>query len=606
MSSVFKQLRANNVLVGVSGSPSTISTSSSYLSLNSASSGDVRVNYDLPASNRSIATKIYVDSVTQGLSIKGQVRAKTTAALPAFTYNNGAGTITSDAQVLISSIASTFDGISLVLNDRVLVSSEPSGSGRAAHGLYSVTNIGGTGTANWVLTRTTDADNVNAASVSEIKSGLFVFVTEGTVNVGTGWILTTPDPITLGTTELVFTQFSQASMYSYANIGTGTGIFSAVVGSQVQFKSLATTSISTTNTTYALETTADSTTITSNFDQSKITGTGILTSGSINWSGNISTSGVLSANTGGSTYSTLASGYLAFVGSTDAYMQFPPDNSFVFKDSLGTSLIQLYGNNNARGPGVEFTATKIYYDSSNKSNFIGAQTFKYVDGSANDLFRITASKITIDNSVLQLTNTTAPAAGNLEVANANANALRVRTIGATELFNIDTSTSIASFAQGLLTLNKAGSGNNKFNLLTNLADALRFTDGTNVHLHFDTTTGAPTTILTQPAELNSGTRFALATKLTASGTLTRAQRNVPVETGASSLIITLPSAASHLGREYIIYKSDSGAGSATITPTTGDYLNDIVDDTLVLSAQYDIVKLLGVSNQGSNYGWLIL
>ena len=39
---------------------------------------------------------------------------------------------------------------------------------------------------------------------------MFTFVSEGTVNADSGWVLTTNDAITLGTTGLTFAQFSGA------------------------------------------------------------------------------------------------------------------------------------------------------------------------------------------------------------------------------------------------------------------------------------------------------------------------------------------------------------------------------------------------------------
>jgi hypothetical protein len=55
---------------------------------------------------------------------------------------------------------------------------------------------------------------------------LFTFVSEGTQNADSGWVLTTNDTITLGSTALSFTQFSGAGMVlidqaSTANVPKG-------------------------------------------------------------------------------------------------------------------------------------------------------------------------------------------------------------------------------------------------------------------------------------------------------------------------------------------------------------------------------------------------
>jgi hypothetical protein len=62
------------------------------------------------------------------------------------------------------------------------------------NGIYIV-NVSG------APTRRSDAD-----ASAEVTGGLSVWVNEGTANADTGWSLTTNDPITLGTTALVFAQ----------------------------------------------------------------------------------------------------------------------------------------------------------------------------------------------------------------------------------------------------------------------------------------------------------------------------------------------------------------------------------------------------------------
>jgi len=96
----------------------------------------------------SLVNKSYVDSVANGLDVKASVRVATTANL-AGTYDNGAGTITAGSNGAIS-----VDGVTLVVNDRVLVKDQ---STAAQNGFYKVTTVG-SGSAAFVLTRTPDAD----------------------------------------------------------------------------------------------------------------------------------------------------------------------------------------------------------------------------------------------------------------------------------------------------------------------------------------------------------------------------------------------------------------------------------------------------------------
>lgn len=162
------------------------------------------VNVASPTAGTDAANKDYVDAVATGLDWKNSVRLATAAALPAYTPA-GAGvgkTLTANANGALS-----VDGVSVALNDRILVKNE--GVSHADHGIYVVTAVGD-GSNPFVLTRATDADQ-NA----EVTAGLAVFATEGTANGDTGWVLVTDDPITIDTTALSFSQFSSTVSYSF-------------------------------------------------------------------------------------------------------------------------------------------------------------------------------------------------------------------------------------------------------------------------------------------------------------------------------------------------------------------------------------------------------
>lgn len=126
-----------------------------------------------------LTTKEYVDSVATGLDVKLSVRAISTSDITL------SGT-------------QTVDGVSLVAGDRILVVGQ---TNAAENGIYVVS------AGAWA--RSSDADNTPAG---EVTGGMFTFIEEGTTFAGTGWVLTTENPIVLGTTNLVFAQFSQAGV----------------------------------------------------------------------------------------------------------------------------------------------------------------------------------------------------------------------------------------------------------------------------------------------------------------------------------------------------------------------------------------------------------
>ena len=98
------------------------------------------------------------------------------------------------ANITRSSAPNTLDGVPLAANDRILVKDQ---SNASQNGIHIVSTLG-TG-ANGTWTRATDADGAG-----ELLSGMLVTVSEGTVNGKSVWMLTTPNPITIGTTALTF------------------------------------------------------------------------------------------------------------------------------------------------------------------------------------------------------------------------------------------------------------------------------------------------------------------------------------------------------------------------------------------------------------------
>ena len=146
-----------------------------------------------PTQTTDAATKAYVDAQLQGLDVKNSVRVATTA--------NG---------TLSSAFAnnSTVDGITLATGDRILLKDQSTGS---QNGIYTVNSSG-------APTRATDFD-----ADSEVTGGTFFFVEEGTVNADNGFVMTNDGTVTVGSTALVFTQFSGAGQVTAGSALTKSG-----------------------------------------------------------------------------------------------------------------------------------------------------------------------------------------------------------------------------------------------------------------------------------------------------------------------------------------------------------------------------------------------
>ena len=158
-----------------------------------------------PASATDAANKQYVDSVAQGLNIHDPVKAATTTTLAAttggtVTYNNGTDGV--GATLTLSVALTTLDGYTVATGDRLMIKNEVA---TANNGVYTINS------AKTVLTRAIDSD-----TPTELNGGDFYFVQNGSVNDNTGWVII--DPVTtIGTTPVVFAQFSGAGTYTASN-----------------------------------------------------------------------------------------------------------------------------------------------------------------------------------------------------------------------------------------------------------------------------------------------------------------------------------------------------------------------------------------------------
>src|SRR4030095_1637474 len=156
------------------------------------------INLADPTVATDAANKQYVDGLIAGLAWKDTVKLASTA--------NAA---------LTGNIA--IDGVTTAAGDRVLLKNQPA---PAENGIWIASATAWTRATD----SDTEADLLNAA----------VFVSAGTVNADTAWVMSTNAPITVGTTSLTWVQFAGAGTYTAGNgltltgnvldVGAGTGI----------------------------------------------------------------------------------------------------------------------------------------------------------------------------------------------------------------------------------------------------------------------------------------------------------------------------------------------------------------------------------------------
>lgn len=158
-----------------------------------------------PSTGTDGANKQYVDSVAAGRDWKESVR------------------VASTANVTLSAPGATLNGVTMAVNDRVLLKNQTTGS---ENGIWVWNG------AAVPMTRATDA-----ASGTVLTPGATVAVTEGTVDADTRWTLTTDGAITVGTTAQVWSKDAVGGGGTYVagngltespagtfNVGSGTGI----------------------------------------------------------------------------------------------------------------------------------------------------------------------------------------------------------------------------------------------------------------------------------------------------------------------------------------------------------------------------------------------
>jgi hypothetical protein len=198
---------------------------------------DTRItNVSDPINAHDVANRSYVDAVAAGLHVHAPAAVAVEGNLATLTggsvtYYNGVGNDGVDATITLGTAITAIDGqtlgtATLPTNSRILIKDQ---ANKAQNGIYTI-NAGGT-----VLTRAVDFNTPTL-----IHGGDFIFVEYGTTNADTGWVCTTNSPVTVGTTDIVFVQFSGAGSYT-ANTSAGLQLLGTQFNAKVDGNSNPTT-----------------------------------------------------------------------------------------------------------------------------------------------------------------------------------------------------------------------------------------------------------------------------------------------------------------------------------------------------------------------------
>jgi trimeric autotransporter adhesin len=470
-----------------------------------------------------IVNKQYVDGiVSAGVHYHEPVLVESPIALNAL-YNqpggagNGVGaTLTNNG----SNVALVIDGVTLSNTARVLVYTQ---ANAVQNGFYTVTNPGNA-SAQWVLTRATDADTYVVASSAGLSEGSTVFVQSGDTGAGEVYTCTTPGTITFGTTDITFAQIGSAQIYS-----AGTGL-------------------SLTNTTFSISNTA--------VTAATYDGDGNTVSITVNAQGQITNAANVSINASSISVGTLANARTTANSANGA-------STIVARDANGSFTANVITATDVNATNVSATTGTFTNISGNGATVTNINASNITSGTINNAFttgnsansastlvlrdangsfgaNIISASFSGDGSAITGINASSISSGT--IANA-----RTTAASANSASTIVSRDSGGNFSANTITANVAGSGSG----LTNI-NASNITSGTigNVYTTANSSNGASTIVLRDAggafaAGSITGTLFtgngSAITNINASaittGTLDNARTNATSANGASTLVV---------------------------------------------------------------------
>ncbi len=168
------------------------------------------------------ATKEYVDTIASaGIHYHAPVRVESPTNLNA-TYNNGTSGVGATLTNAGTQVALVIDGVTVSVNDRVLIYTQ---TDQTQNGVYVVTDTG-SGSTNWVLTRSSDTDSYGPSDPDGLGGGDAFFVQQGNTGAGELYVCNNVGTITFGTTNITFIQIAATAVYT---AGTGISLTNNVI-----------------------------------------------------------------------------------------------------------------------------------------------------------------------------------------------------------------------------------------------------------------------------------------------------------------------------------------------------------------------------------------